>query len=51
MKRCDWLIFGGRVIDPANQLDGEFDVAIRQGRIGALGSGLDRTCAGGPRTD
>ena len=45
MKHYDWLIFGGRVIDPANQLDGEFDVAIRQGRIAALGSGLDRTRA------
>ncbi|MEW5974246.1 MAG: amidohydrolase/deacetylase family metallohydrolase [Acidobacteriota bacterium] len=45
MESYDWLIRGGRVIDPANQLDGEYDVAIRDGQIAALARRLDPTKA------
>src|ERR1700690_4012550 len=34
------LITGGRVIDPASQLDGPADVLIRGGRIESIGTGL-----------
>jgi len=34
------LIKNGRVIDPANQIDGQFDLLIDQGKIVKLGSGL-----------
>ena len=37
----DWLIRCGRVIDPANGLDGCFDVAISEGRIAAVDANLD----------
>ena len=37
----DWLIRGGRVIDPANGLDGPFDVAVSNGRIAAVDANLD----------
>ncbi len=36
----DLLITGGRVIDPANGIDGQFDVLVRNGRIEALSSAL-----------
>src|SRR5262245_66590656 len=32
----DLLLRGGRVIDPAQNLDGAYDVAIREGRIAAV---------------
>ncbi len=35
------LITGGRVIDPASGGDGRADVLIRDGRIEAIGTGLD----------
>lgn len=35
------LITGGRVIDPASRGDGQADVLIRDGRIEAVGTGLD----------
>lgn len=41
----DWLIRGGRVIDPANNVDEVADVAIRSGRIAAVGSNLDPSLA------
>ncbi|HET9002327.1 MAG TPA: hypothetical protein VFP86_22015 [bacterium] len=34
----DLLICGGRVLDPADGVDGPADLAIRQGRIRAVGS-------------
>ena len=34
------LLAGGRVIDPANQFDGDCDVAIAEGRIVAVGPNL-----------
>lgn len=38
---CDLLITGGRVIDPANQIDHEnWDVAVADGVILAVGPGL-----------
>lgn len=41
----DWLIRGGRVIDPANGVDEVADVAIRSGRIVAVEKNLDPTLA------
>ena len=38
----DLLIFGGRVIDPANGLDGIADVGVRGGVIAAVGADLPR---------
>lgn len=37
----DLLLRGGRVIDPRNQRDGRFDVAIRGGRIAAVEPSID----------
>lgn len=37
----DLLLRGGRVIDPRNNRDGRFDVAIRQGRIAAVEPSID----------
>jgi dihydroorotase len=37
----DLVITGGRVIDPANNLDGVLDVLIRDDRIRAVGANLD----------
>ena len=37
----DWLIRGGRVIDPASDLDGIRDVALRDGKIARKDSYLD----------
>src|SRR5205814_1043691 len=36
----DLVLRGGRVIDPAQGLDGLLDVAVRDGRIAAIGKGL-----------
>ena len=36
----DLLLRGGRVIDPAQGLDGLFDVAVRDGRIAAVAKNL-----------
>ncbi len=38
--RCDTLLRGGRVIDPAQALDGTLDVAVRDGRIAAVAAGI-----------
>ena len=38
---CDLVLRGGHVIDPRNGLDGPMDVALRDGRIAAVGPGLD----------
>lgn len=32
----DLLVKGGRVIDPSNQMDGNFDIAIKDGKIAAV---------------
>ncbi|MBL8240395.1 MAG: amidohydrolase/deacetylase family metallohydrolase [Bryobacterales bacterium] len=37
----DLLIRGGRLIDPRNNRDGRFDIAIRQGRIAAIEPAID----------
>ncbi len=34
------IIFGGRVIDPANNVDGIFDVEIENGKISKIGENL-----------
>ena len=36
MERFDWVIRGGRVLDPARRLDEVLDVAIKNGRIAAV---------------
>ena len=36
--KFDILLRGGRVIDPANGIDGVMDVAIKDGKIAAVGS-------------
>ena len=41
----DLLIRGGRLIDPANNLDGNYDVAIAGGRIAAVGPGISANAA------
>ena len=33
------LIFGGRVIDPANRLDGRYDLLVENGKIAWIGTG------------
>ena len=38
----DLVLGGGHVIDPRNGLDGPMDVALRDGRIAAVGPGLGR---------
>ncbi len=43
--RADLLLRGGRVIDPANGLDGVADVAIRNGRVVSVGAGAQDTAA------
>jgi dihydroorotase len=40
-ERFDLLIRGGEVIDPVQELRGRRDVAIRWGRIAAVGPGID----------
>ena len=35
------LIRGGRVIDPANGIDGQLDLLLEDGRVAAIGEGLD----------
>ena len=40
MSTRTWLIRGGRVIDPANDVDGVCDVLVRDGRIAAVGEHL-----------
>jgi dihydroorotase len=43
--RYDTLLRGGRVIDPAQGLDGRYDVAIRDGRIAAVEPEIAREAA------
>ena len=35
------LIRGGRLIDPANGIDGQLDLLLEDGRVAAIGEGLD----------
>ena len=37
----DLLIRNGRVIDPAQNVDGHLDVAISDGRIASIAAGID----------
>src|ERR1700694_4336849 len=39
--RYDLVLRGGRVIDPAQGLDGVYDVGIRDGKIGAVLPSID----------
>ena len=46
----DLVLTGGHVIDPAQGLDGPADVAFRDGRVAAIGPGLDTGGAGEVRS-
>src|SRR5262245_51052389 len=41
----DVLLSGGRVIDPAQGIDGAFDVAIENGHVAAVGAAITRNSA------
>jgi dihydroorotase len=41
----DLILAGGHVIDPKNGIDGVMDVAVREGRVAAVGEGLDASRA------
>tara|TARA_Y100001968_G_scaffold306604_1_gene323575 strand:- start:780 stop:1940 length:1161 start_codon:yes stop_codon:yes gene_type:complete len=41
----DLLLKGGRVIDPKNDLDGPADVGVKDGKIAAVGPGLEGVAA------
>ncbi|MBM3803060.1 MAG: amidohydrolase family protein [Acidimicrobiia bacterium] len=45
-KPYDWIIRGGRVIDPSNGIDASRDVAISAGRIAEVKEALDPLLAG-----
>ena len=45
MKRYDWVIRGGHVIDPANERNGVFDIAIAAGKIAAGEEALEADLA------
>ena len=40
-KLCDFILKGGRLIDPASGRDGVFDVRVRDGKIDAIGANLE----------
>lgn len=42
MSSFDLLLVGGRVLDPQNNLDGDFEIGIADGKVKAVKSGLDR---------
>ncbi len=46
MKKYDWILHGGRVIDPANDVDGFFDIGINSGHIEVVAENLDVALAG-----
>ena len=43
----DLVIAGGRVIDPAQGLDGRYDVAFAGGKVAAVAQGIDPALAAG----
>ncbi len=45
MSNYDWIIKGGRVIDPANGVDDHLDLGISAGKIAAVGRDLDAAAA------
>ena len=50
MNDWDLVLRGGRVIDPESGLDAVRDVAVANGRIAAVGSGLPPGRLAGPRS-
>lgn len=46
MMTKDLLIKGGRVVDPANSVDDVLDILVSEGKIKAVGKGLDETVEG-----
>ena len=45
MIEHDWVIHGGRVIDPANNIDDQLDLGIKEGRISFLAKSAKLSCA------
>ena len=45
MIEHDWVIHGGRVIDPANNIDDQWDLGINEGHISFLAKSIDLSCA------
>lgn len=45
MTQYDWLIHGGRFIDPANEIDAPREIAISAGRIAQVAERIDRSSA------
>jgi dihydroorotase len=41
----DWIIKGGRVVDPANDVDATMDLAIADGRIASIEDSMDENSA------
>ena len=41
----DMLLSGGRVVDPAQGIDGAYDVAIQDGRVAAVRANIPRSDA------
>ncbi|MBM4263489.1 MAG: hypothetical protein FJ145_18920 [Deltaproteobacteria bacterium] len=40
-KSFKYLLKGGRLIDPASGRDGQFDIRVRDGKVGVIGANLD----------
>ena len=38
---ANFLLKGGRLIDPAGGKDGQFDIRVRDGKVDAIGENLD----------
>jgi cytosine/adenosine deaminase-related metal-dependent hydrolase len=45
MTHFDLLLVDGRVVDPLNKIDGNFDVGVADGKVKMVKSGLDRRTA------
>ena len=45
MMEHDWVIHGGRVIDPANNVDDQLDLGIKGGHISFLAKSVNLSCA------
>jgi dihydroorotase len=45
MTHYDWLLRGGRLIDPANNIDGIYDVAVSGGRVAAIAPRIEAEAA------
>ena len=41
MSQYDWIVKGGHVIDPANDVDDDLDIGISTGKIAKVDNGLE----------